>query len=105
MLISILKLTSHHPTPSNQPLCKSTTKDPELNHTDLITPILTDSNPNTRNHPILSHQLSTSTIQDPGWISLKLSGGKLAPYLVWFVLKKELLNFSKHDYFTKAIRR
>ena len=34
-------------------------------------------------------------LSDQGTISLKLLGGKLAPKLVYFALRKELINFSE----------
>ena len=43
---------------------------------------------------IQSEHLNTIT-PNQGAISLKLVGGKLAPKLLYFVLKKELLNFSE----------
>ena len=41
------------------------------------------------------HITSAAGIEPQGTISLKLLVGKLAPKLVYFVLKKELLNFSE----------
>ena len=45
--------------------------------------------------PLYDGKVNSSTFEHLGVISLKLLRGELAPKLVYFVLKKELLNFSE----------